>query len=512
MVAHGTPCLGPVTHAGCGAICPAYDRGCYGCFGPMEDPNTASLLGLDGGAHGARTTTPSCALYRTFNAAAEPFRTQSEAHERGPEHAHAHGRLPRPRGGRGRDVREHPRRRVSRTCGCEIYEPPRFFEAFLRGRAFQRGAGHHGADLRHLPRRLPDELDRGDGGRAAAWTSATAVATPAAAPLLRRVDREPHPARVPAPRARLPRLRRAPSRWRATTARSSSGRSSLKKAGNELMTRRSAAARSIRSTCASAASTVRRRRDELAPVARAARARRGRWRWRRCAGPRASISPTTSATTSSSRSRSPATTRSSAAGSSRAAGSTSRPPSSSSTSSRSTWSTRTPCTRGSRERGNYSSARWPATASTRTALSPLAREAAARSGPRAGVPQSVPEHRGPRASRSLYACDEAIRDHRRVRAAGSAGSRRAAAGRARPRLRPRRRAECSTTATHRRRRDDPEDAKIVPPTSQNQASDRGGPARRRRAAPRPAGRGARRCAASRRSATTTPASPAPRTS
>ena len=32
----GTPCLGPVTHAGCGAICPSYDRGCYGCFGPME--------------------------------------------------------------------------------------------------------------------------------------------------------------------------------------------------------------------------------------------------------------------------------------------------------------------------------------------------------------------------------------------------------------------------------------------------------------------------------------------
>jgi coenzyme F420-reducing hydrogenase gamma subunit len=42
-VAHGTPCLGPVTHAGCGALCPSYDRGCYGCFGPMEDPNAASL-------------------------------------------------------------------------------------------------------------------------------------------------------------------------------------------------------------------------------------------------------------------------------------------------------------------------------------------------------------------------------------------------------------------------------------------------------------------------------------
>ena len=45
MVAHGTPCLGPVTHAGCGALCPSYHRGCYGCFGPMETPNTGSLAG-----------------------------------------------------------------------------------------------------------------------------------------------------------------------------------------------------------------------------------------------------------------------------------------------------------------------------------------------------------------------------------------------------------------------------------------------------------------------------------
>lgn len=43
MVAGGTPCLGPITHAGCGAICPTYDRGCYGCFGPMETPNINSL-------------------------------------------------------------------------------------------------------------------------------------------------------------------------------------------------------------------------------------------------------------------------------------------------------------------------------------------------------------------------------------------------------------------------------------------------------------------------------------
>lgn len=71
-VAHGTPCLGPVTHAGCGALCPAYNRGCYGCFGPMETPNTAALvprlreLGLT--ERGVER------VFQTFNAGAEPFR------------------------------------------------------------------------------------------------------------------------------------------------------------------------------------------------------------------------------------------------------------------------------------------------------------------------------------------------------------------------------------------------------------------------------------------------------
>lgn len=45
MVADGTPCLGPVTHSGCGALCPAVSRGCYGCFGPTTDPNLTSLMG-----------------------------------------------------------------------------------------------------------------------------------------------------------------------------------------------------------------------------------------------------------------------------------------------------------------------------------------------------------------------------------------------------------------------------------------------------------------------------------
>jgi coenzyme F420-reducing hydrogenase gamma subunit len=42
MVARGLPCLGPLTVTGCGAICPAYNRGCYGCFGPLEAPNADS--------------------------------------------------------------------------------------------------------------------------------------------------------------------------------------------------------------------------------------------------------------------------------------------------------------------------------------------------------------------------------------------------------------------------------------------------------------------------------------
>lgn len=44
LVAKDAPCLGPVTQAGCGAICPSYNRGCFGCFGPMESANPESLI------------------------------------------------------------------------------------------------------------------------------------------------------------------------------------------------------------------------------------------------------------------------------------------------------------------------------------------------------------------------------------------------------------------------------------------------------------------------------------
>ncbi|MGB3642263.1 MAG: hypothetical protein WBA39_32475 [Rivularia sp. (in: cyanobacteria)] len=79
MVAQGIPCLGPVTQAGCGAICPAYNRGCYGCYGPAETPNTASLsswwkrLGV--------SEADLVRSYRTYNAYSEAFRKESESHD-----------------------------------------------------------------------------------------------------------------------------------------------------------------------------------------------------------------------------------------------------------------------------------------------------------------------------------------------------------------------------------------------------------------------------------------------
>lgn len=80
MVAHDTLCLGPVTQAGCGAICPAYHRGCYACFGPKESPNTQSLSSRVGDRFGIEAT-DLVRAFRGFNAYAEPFRKESEAHE-----------------------------------------------------------------------------------------------------------------------------------------------------------------------------------------------------------------------------------------------------------------------------------------------------------------------------------------------------------------------------------------------------------------------------------------------
>lgn len=82
MVARGAPCLGPVTHAGCGALCPSVDRGCYGCFGPKESANTASLTGWLGGRGVSQREI--ALVFRTFNSGSEEFRKEAEAHDAPP--------------------------------------------------------------------------------------------------------------------------------------------------------------------------------------------------------------------------------------------------------------------------------------------------------------------------------------------------------------------------------------------------------------------------------------------
>lgn len=77
----GTPCLGPVTHAGCNALCPTYHRGCYGCFGPMEAPNASSLA--DAFERAGRTRQDLLRVFRTFNSNAPAFRAESARHEPG---------------------------------------------------------------------------------------------------------------------------------------------------------------------------------------------------------------------------------------------------------------------------------------------------------------------------------------------------------------------------------------------------------------------------------------------
>lgn len=76
MVSTNTPCLGPVTQAGCGALCPRFDRGCYGCFGPMESPNTRALADhFSDTGHDEETV---IRLFQTFNAASPPFSLEAE--------------------------------------------------------------------------------------------------------------------------------------------------------------------------------------------------------------------------------------------------------------------------------------------------------------------------------------------------------------------------------------------------------------------------------------------------
>lgn len=76
VVSRGIPCLGPVVHGGCGALCPAVGRGCYGCFGPSSIANFSSLIScmtpLD------RYPFETAGLLRSFSSHAPAFRAASE--------------------------------------------------------------------------------------------------------------------------------------------------------------------------------------------------------------------------------------------------------------------------------------------------------------------------------------------------------------------------------------------------------------------------------------------------
>jgi coenzyme F420-reducing hydrogenase gamma subunit len=79
-VAQGIPCMGPVTHAGCGALCPRFNRGCYGCYGPAAQPNPPSLT--DWWIRQGHSPTQLVPLMRNFNGYAPPFRIESDRLER----------------------------------------------------------------------------------------------------------------------------------------------------------------------------------------------------------------------------------------------------------------------------------------------------------------------------------------------------------------------------------------------------------------------------------------------
>jgi coenzyme F420-reducing hydrogenase gamma subunit len=77
LVAGGLPCLGPVTAAGCGAICPAFGRACYGCFGPVPGANVAALSGrFSELGHSDDEIGRAFAMFTSW---AEPFRAAAAA-------------------------------------------------------------------------------------------------------------------------------------------------------------------------------------------------------------------------------------------------------------------------------------------------------------------------------------------------------------------------------------------------------------------------------------------------
>lgn len=76
MVSNGLPCLGPVTQSGCGAICPAKGRGCYGCFGPLPEAQIEAIVPVLKGHQ--RYPGEAARLFRTISGFAPAFARGAE--------------------------------------------------------------------------------------------------------------------------------------------------------------------------------------------------------------------------------------------------------------------------------------------------------------------------------------------------------------------------------------------------------------------------------------------------
>ena len=115
-----------------------------------------------------------------------------------------------------------------------IYEPPRFFEAFLRGRGYREPVDITARICGICPIAYQMSAVRGDRGRVRRRGPRR---DPRAAPahLLRRVDREPRAARLHAPRAGHPRLRQRDRDGARPPRHRRAGRCTIKKAGNEIL-------------------------------------------------------------------------------------------------------------------------------------------------------------------------------------------------------------------------------------------------------------------------------------
>ncbi|MAE66143.1 MAG: oxidoreductase [Phycisphaeraceae bacterium] len=81
LVSKGEPCLGPITQAGCGALCPSCSRACYGCFGPSSRPNIPSLGNRFVNELG-KSNRDMKRMLRSYNGFLEPFKQASEHYER----------------------------------------------------------------------------------------------------------------------------------------------------------------------------------------------------------------------------------------------------------------------------------------------------------------------------------------------------------------------------------------------------------------------------------------------